>query len=147
MEETQEKTIFNFSYDDTSRSYIRTISTWMLINAVASLITVAISVITILKYLLGNSYFPRSRYFSAGLFGSDNLLIWFVEMVVIILMNVLLVIAYRHFRKSLGTNENPSMSKAWNMVRYYYRIYGVLLVTVVVLGIGFYIFILSFSRY
>lgn len=144
--ETNEKSIFSFGFDETSRTHLRSISFWLLLNALAGLASAALLVIQFIIYSQQGSYRRGNPLlFIAG--GSrDNPGTFILQVALTLLLNGMLYFAYRHFSAGLAKEDNTALAKGWNTLRWYYRVYGILLTVFILLGILMIIFISSFSR-
>jgi len=140
----QQQSIFSFSFDDTGKDHIKTISTWAGINAVLAFIGLALDVVSF-AMLANSPYFTRPSLFTGFIAGNGFLL--FTKLVVSILLNVFLYMASRQLRKGLQGLDNGELTKGFASLRTYYKIYGIVVIVMIILCVLLMLVMSSFRRY
>lgn len=143
--EQREKSIFNFSFDDTSREHFAGISKWAAINAILAFVALGLN---ILQFVMATGSYRRSSspLFNMGFRASDSSSLFF-QVIISILVNVFLYMASTQIRKGIDAMDKASLTKGLASLRTYYRIYGIILIIVLVIGTLALIFISSYRRY
>jgi len=138
------ESIFSFNFDDTSRDHIKTISKWAGINAVLSLIGLGINVIQFIM-AAGSPYRTSGSGLNFGM-RSENGLTLFFQVCISLLLNFTLLAASKYLKKGIDDMDPASLTKGLGSLRTYYKIYGIVVIVLIVLGFLAIAFISSFTR-
>lgn len=141
--EDKQQSIFSFSFDETSKDEMKGISQWGKINAVISLIMM---VLNIIQFVMASGSAYRSRGSFAGVY-TDSPLLLFIQVGLSILLNVTLYSASQHMRRAIDASNPGLMNRGLAGLRNYYKIYGIVLIVCLILGLLLIIFLSSYRRY
>jgi hypothetical protein len=142
--EQQQNSIFNFSFDETSKDHIKTISQWAAINAILAFVGLVLDIVQFI--ILSNGLYRRASIFDFQ-YGSRSGLTLFFQVIISVLLNVFLYNASIQLKKGINGMDNGILTKGFGSLRTYYKIYGIILIVVMVLGLLGIIFISSFRRF
>jgi len=142
MEQDQlnQQSIFNFSFDDTSKEHIKSIGLWAGINAILAFIGLFLNIVSFV--MASNSAYYRPQLFSG--FSANNGFTLFIQVAISIILNVFLYMASMQLKKGLQGMDNTELTKGFASLRTYYKIYGIVLIVVMIL---FVLLILVFSAF
>ena len=142
-QEQQQSSIFNFSFDDTSKEHIKTIGIWAGINAILSFVGLAINIVTFVL-ASNNVYYRRPQLFEG--FSANNGFTLFIQVTVSVVLNIFLFMASTQLKKGLQGMDNESLTKGFASLRSYYKIYGIVLIVVMILFLLLILFFSAFRR-
>ena len=143
--EQEQKSIFNFSFDDTSREHIKTIGQWAAINAILAFVGLALNIVQF-AMVTNSIYFRRASIFNLS-FSAQNMPTLFCQAVISILLNGFLYMASIHLKKGVESMNSETLTKGFAALRTYYKIYGIVLIVLLILGLLGILFLRSFGRY
>ena len=143
MEEKNE-TIFKFELNDESRVNIKGLSQWAIINAILGFISAGMSVVMFI--VQSNTYkYSRSPIFGFSPSNSPAGLI--IGMGISLTMNILLYNTSVQLKKALESNNQGELSRGFNSLHNYLKVFGILMIVFTILMILVAIFVSSFRRY
>ena len=142
--EDKQHTIFNFSFDETSKEEMKGISQWGKINAVISLVMLLLNIIQFI--MASGSAYRRSPAIFSGFQGNNGLTLM-IQVVVSVLLNVTLYTASVQMRRAIDDLNPGLMTRSLSGLRNYYKIYGIVLIVCLILGLLAVLFISSYRRY
>ena len=140
----QQNTIFNFGFDETSKDHIKTISQWAAINAILAFVGLVLNIAQFI--MTSNVLYRRSSIFDLQ-YGTKNGFMLFCQVAISVLLNVFLYNASLQLKKGIHAMDNGMLTKGFGSLRTYYKIYGIVLIVVMVLGVLAIIFLSSFGRF
>lgn len=141
MEQEEQKSIFNFSFDDTSQEHIKSIGVWAGINAILAFIGLLINVVTF--YMASRHAYSRPMF--SGGFAGNNGFTLFLQVGISVALNIVLYSASTQLKKGLQGMDNGMLTKGFALLRTYYKIYGIVLITVMILCILAILFVSAFK--
>ena len=143
--EQEQKSIFNFSFDDNSRDHIKTIGQWAAINAILAFIGLVLNIVQFVM-ITNSFYYRRATMFNIS-FNAQNGPTLFIQVAISILLNGFLYMASVHLKKGVEGMNGETLTKGFAALRTYYKIYGIVLIVVLVLALLGIFFLRSFGRY
>ena len=130
--------LFESGLDDTGKSHIKNIGLWAAISAIASFAAIVMMILQIVKLY--------SQY--GSYFGSQKITEQSITLAVGILTNIFLLLASSQIRKGLNAEDQLMMNKGFQMLKAYFKIYGIiliLLIVIILLAIIYYLIV--FNRF
>ncbi|MGG9962400.1 hypothetical protein [Ferruginibacter sp. SUN106] len=128
-EEVQQQTIFSFNFDDKSKEHIKSIGQWAVYNAILSFIALGIS---IFQFMMASSEVYNSPAFTMGIKANNGLTLFF-QVVFSVLLNVYLYNTSVKLKKGIDAMDSRTLTKGFGLLRTYYKIYGILLIIVLII--------------
>jgi len=147
-QEQQLQSIFNFSFDDTSREQIKAIGLWARINAILAFIGLAIGIVAfVMAYQNAYSYYSPSMANGFGLAATGvGAFLKLVQVVISIILNVFLYLASGQLKKGVETMDNGQLTKGFASLRTYYKMYGIVLIVMLILLVLLILFLSTYRR-
>ena len=142
--EQEQKSIFNFSFDENSKEHIKTIGQWALINAILAFVGLILNIAQFT--MLSRGLYRRATLLNFNL-SPQNGFTLFIQALISILLNVFLYNASVHLKKGVDGMNNEMLGKGFGMLRTYYKIYGIILIVALVLIVLGLLFLNTFKRY
>jgi len=128
MENNPAGSIFNFEFDEESKSNLSTIAQWANINAIVGIVGIAISVLsTIVAYVKLSSYGGSSAAISTGIFGL------FIGLVISLLLNITLLYAAINIKKGLQLSNQQYFVTGLTKLATYFKIFGIIMIVLMVI--------------
>jgi len=140
MESQPEKSIFNFSADETTCNHLKGIALWAKINAIASFATIGLSLLTIFVTL------AKGSDLNASYLVSRQVTYWIVST----LLNIMLISMSQHIKKAVSLNDQASLDRGMSNLSRYMKTIGILLIVftgLVILGFFIAISLGGFGRH
>ncbi len=126
--ENNTSSIFNFNMDEESRSLLSTISLWANINAIAGLVSAALTVSFFVVTLVRLSRLGGSASDLVGL-----MIIWpLISLMVSLAVNIILLQAASNIRKGIDTSSQEYFETGITKLAVYFRIVGIVTIVVIV---------------
>jgi Family of unknown function (DUF5362) len=133
MNEQQNDSIFEFNLDDEGKSQLSGIAQWANINAIVSLVSLGLSVIsTILVFIKASRYSPAT----GGLFQL------FIGVGISLVVNIILLAAATNIKKGLELNDQGHFNLGIAKLATYFKVIGILVIVAMILVV---LLILLFS--
>jgi uncharacterized membrane protein len=126
--ENNNNSIFNFGFDEESKSNLASIAQWANINAIIGLVGIVISVLSTVITLVRLINFNGAGAALAGSFFS-----LFVGLVVSLLLNITLIYAAINIKKGLQLANQQHFVTGLTKLATYFKIFGILMIVVLVI--------------
>lgn len=140
--EDKQQTIFNFGFNETSKEHIRGIGQWGKINAVLSLVMLALNVV---QFIMASGSAYRTSGFNFRM-NADNPTSLVVQVALSLLLNITLYTASVKMKRAIDDMNRGLMNNSLNGLRNYYKIYGIIVIIALILGTLAILFVSTFSR-
>jgi uncharacterized membrane protein len=128
--ENNNSSIFNFSFDEDSKSNLSSIAQWANINSIVGLAGIVISVLSTVITL-----FRLAGYSQSGSALAGSFLSLFIGLVVSLVLNITLIYAAINIKKGLVLTNQPHLVTGLTKLATYFKIFGILMIIVIVIAV------------